>query len=105
MNDWIRGGRCQPDVCGAACCKLLGIPNPEQDGDWDEFLDVRGIPRRDNTGALQLLSVEHRCPQLTSRDRCKVEPHKPKVCRDFPVHTSQLVDLPDCTYSFAPRGG
>ncbi len=102
MSDWIRSGRCQPDVCGAACCKRLGIPSPKQDDHWDEYLDVRGIPRRDIVPELQVLTVEHRCPQLTTIDRCRVEPHKPKVCRDFPTHPSQLVDLPDCTYSFAP---
>ena len=95
----IRKGECQPEVCGAACCKVLVVLDykvEEEQKDWLELLSARGVAVADRND-WQVLTIPSVCP-LLSGISCAVHKNKPKACVDYPESPSQLLEK--CTYWF-----
>jgi len=82
----MRKGKCQPEICGAACCKVFqNIAGEEGLIEGKKFSFSKGI-----------------CDKLKD-NKCLIYKDRPKACKDFP-------DSPDnpayqavkdkCTYYF-----
>lgn len=78
-----RIGKCEPDKCGAACCKAF-LQKEEMVGD-EKFTFPDGV-----------------CEKLKN-NRCSIYSNRPQGCKDFPQspdhpHYQAVKDV--CTYKF-----
>lgn len=101
---WVRHGECQPDECGAACCREVGIweyiGGPADTHFGADYLAARCLEVLPIDENWRQVVIPHRCPRLTFTNRCEIHELKPALCREFPAHPTQLEGLEGCTYWF-----
>lgn len=85
-----RTGKCNPQKCGAACCKIYSGTTP-----YVQYtLAMLGHKRCMKYGKEELW-VRHICPFLKN-GKCSIYAHRPGACRQFP-------HLYDTTYKLVRR--
>jgi Fe-S-cluster containining protein len=101
MNSFKRKGSCPPQRCKGQCCSFLGFSIPVEGVDTnpiEEFYRTRGV-KMINDGDVLSLFFDQKCQHLTDEGLCAIYDSRPQVCRDFPVHPSNLRRL-NCGFYF-----
>jgi hypothetical protein len=83
---YIRHGKCDPDKCGAACCKMMKNPSPETKAEF--------CP--DNNGVCRYLK----------NNRCTIQETKNQICKNFPPDPGDqnyLKVKDKCSYRFEEK--
>lgn len=99
-----RIGICEPDGCGAACCRFVysfqRLHPVER-----EFMVARGIPIVTFPTGDEALRFEHTCQHLTPEGRCGVygKPERPEACGAYPSHPLDLFGVVGCSYRFVDK--
>lgn len=102
---WERKGECTH--CGF-CCRAISVAVVEAPTETDlDYFRARGyaqLPGGKSRAKVWLLLP---CPsmdaQLDGTSRCGIYEVRPKTCREFPTHPTQVVGTP-CTYWFENEG-
>jgi len=83
--------------CGA-CCKELRIIHKTHHRRELEFYRARGFRV---VGGTVFINVEHRCPQLTDANKCRLHGtgKKPYMCKTFPAGNNMGALPPTCGYN------
>ena len=72
-------------ACGG-CCKVLEFLVPDIEICW-EFYGKRGrnlkIERSTARPGFLVVEVNHRCPNLSKTDKCKIYVDRPMACRNY----------------------
>lgn len=101
---WRREGRCQPEVCGSACCRfvVLDVNPAHEQTDTASWLSFHGIALAPISGRT-LARIPLECAALSGEGRCAVygTNDRPTLCGDFPRGPGDLIGLDGrCTYTF-----
>ena len=110
---WTRSGSCPPSQCKGSCCRSIGIwfldalYKPEM-MPFLKLLQVKGVKvyEKDND---YLADIPFVCQYLTPKGLCGLHPdlhpnhnlpHRPEMCEDWPTEPAQLLNNPECGFTF-----
>ena len=107
---WKRMGECPPERCRGRCCEHIGAwyDDTAENRAFLEALKVRGV-KVIEAGGKVLVDLPQRCQYLTADGLCGLHPDmkdrlqpvaRPQFCWDWPQEPSQLINDPDCGFSF-----
>ena len=106
---WKRIGRCQPNKCGAYCCRVgpeaSGFPNEPRIS--NKLYKLFGWKceklKTEKEGIRYIMHPNTSCLNLKG-NRCSIQKKKPNICKKFPENPSQawyqLAKQHGCTYRF-----
>lgn len=103
---WIREGECPPERCKGRCCEHVGLWI--DDRAVARAFAVRGMKVAQKDGKY-LVDTPQRCQYLTARGKCSLHPalnppphlpRRPQFCADWPQEPSQLLNDPQCGFTF-----
>jgi Fe-S-cluster containining protein len=102
---YTRTGSCQPEQCGAACCRFFWLEvNPVYlaNADAAAWVRLHGIELVEHAGRT-LARLPLACTALDAQGRCSIygQPERPAMCDAFPVTPASLLGVEAvCTYTF-----
>lgn len=102
MKVWQRSGSCTAG-CGA-CCRTMLLPlHPGMTlrADYQRWAELHGVAFVQRNG-VTWARLPLACQALTADGMCALhgQPERPRMCADFPLAPSDLLELPECTYRF-----
>lgn len=97
-----RVGSCQPEKCGAACCRALVLAASSRD---DALLlslsGFRKVAATDPAGNVREFHVGPRQCKMLSEGKCRAYKERPMACARYPSPDSAWLAVKDvCTYGF-----
>lgn len=108
---WVREGSCPPERCQGRCCEHIGVwfnNVTPQAYRFVKQMRARGLDVKGRDGDY-LIDLPQRCQHLTSGGLCALHPDmkptpslpkRPDFCAEWPAEPSQLINDPQCGYSF-----
>jgi len=98
-----RTGRCQPEKCGAFCCRQGAWMLTVRDKDSKKFFELHGVRSIGKINNDDVMSPCTNCSALKGL-KCGIYNHRPKICKDFPVAREQgyyqIAVQHGCTFRF-----
>ncbi len=102
MKQYKRTGTCQPDKCGAVCCKIGLSVKFNNDPAFEEYARLYGYEIKIVDGEKYALT-NMVCKKLCN-DKCSIQKTKPRMCTIFPESPDdsafKIVKKLGCTYDF-----